>query len=291
VAVLGPYKYLAEGSPPSYSTVELVKNPLHFGYNASIVGSPAWGPHGIDGWIFEYVPEVAQRLANIQTHDSDYGEYLTAPVEVFEGMISDPNFICYVDFYPASNPIWMNFNNANLSNRYVRLAIAHVVPYAEIFKDVLPSWGIVDPIAGGSFVLPWQYYQGTQLFNTELPLYTHDIAVAQQYLDMAIYAQSGTDYTKGCVGDANFDGIVDLDDRWYWSEEFGSAPYTRTLENAPWLDPDWYTDYPWPVASGGSVAPGNDIDADFDNNGVTAGADYALWLAAVGNEYPFPGAF
>lgn len=290
VAVLGPFKYLAEGSPPSYSTVELVRNDLHFGYNESIVGSPAWGPYGVDGWIFEYVFEAAQRLINIQLHDSDYGEYPTSPIEVFEGFIGDPNYICYVDFYPAANPIWLNFNNANISNRYTRLAIAHTIPYADIYKDILPSWGITNPVPGGSLIHPWQYYGGVQLWNTELPLYTYDLVKAQQYLDMAIYAQTGTDETKGPVGDANFDGIVDLDDRWYWGEEFGNAPYTRTLEDAAWLDPDWYSTYPWPI-DGGSVAPGNDIDADFDNNGNTGGEDYLPWLLNVGKEYPFPGAF
>jgi hypothetical protein len=308
VPVLGPFKYLDEGSPPSYSHVTLVKNDLHFGYNQSIVnptGDPEvfegpdgqlyWGPYDVDQWIFEYIPEAAQRLANIEIHDSDYGEYPTSPVEVFRGFLNDPNYICYVDMYPATNPIWLNFNNPNLSNRYTRLAIAHAVPYPDIYKDVLPSWGVENPVPGGCIINPWQYYENVQLFDTSLPLYTYNLTMAQQYLDMAIYAQSGQDYTKGCVGDANFDGIVDLDDRWYWSEEFGNAPYTRTLEDAPWMDPDWYSTYPWPTDAGpqsvGSVAPGNDIDADFDNNGVTAGADYALWLAAVGNEYPFAGAF
>jgi hypothetical protein len=297
VPALGPFKYLAEGSPPSYSTVELVRNDKYFGYNSSVVGSPIWGPYNVSGWIFEYIPEAAQRLANIEIHDSDYGEYPTSPVEVFRGFLGNPNYICYLDYYVATNPIWLNFNNANLSNRYTRLAIAHAVPYADIYKDVLPSYGIENPVPGGCIIHPWQYYGGVQLLNAELELYTYDLAIAQQYFDMAIYAQSGTDHTKGCVGDANFDGIVDLADRWYWGEEYGNAPYTRTLENPPesdWLDPDWYSDYPWPISgdiSTGSVAPGNDIDADFDNNGVTGPADYALWLAAVGNEYPFPGAF
>ncbi len=209
-------------------------------------------------------------------------------METFEGMMSDPTLLVYKVPHMASNGVWMNFNNPNLSNRYVRLALAHAIPYADIFKDVLPSWGIVDPIAGGSFILPWQYYQGTQLFNTEMPLYTHDIAKAQQYLDMWLYAQTGTNHTKGCVGDANFDGKVDLDDRWYWNAEFGNAPYTRLIE---WLDPDWYSSYPWPIASGGSVAPGNDIDPDFDNNGIVGPEDYAHWLVNVGKEYPFPGAW
>jgi ABC-type transport system substrate-binding protein len=295
VPALGPFKYLEEGQPPSKSYVKLTRNEKFFGYNTSIVGSPAWGPYDVDNWIFEYIPEASSRLLNIQLHDSDYGEYPTAPIEVFEGFMDDPNFDAKIDMYPASNPIWFNFNNANVSNRYVRLAIAHVIPYSEIYKDILPSYGVTNPVPGGCMIHPWQYYGGYQLFNTELPLYTYDIAKAQQYLDMAIYARTGTDYTKGCVGDANFDGKVDLDDRWLWGEEFGKPPYTRTLETADWLDPDWYTDYPWPKQEGpgkyGSVAPGNDVDADFDNSGTTGGEDYLLWLTNVGKEYPFSGAF
>jgi hypothetical protein len=288
VPVLGPFKYDAEGSPPSYSWVSLVRNDRYFGYNTSIVGSPAWGPYNVDKWIFEYVPEAAQRLWELQLHEVDYSEYPTAPVEVLEGFVGFPDFNVQLDFYPATNSIWMNFNNPNLSNRYVRLAMAHAIPYEDIFKDVLPSWGIVDPIPGGSFIHPWQYYQGKQLFNNEMGLYTYDLDKAQQYLDMWVYAQTGTNHTRGPVGDANFDGIVDLDDLYYWLEEYGNAPYTREID---WLDPDWYTTYPWPAGTGDSVAPGNDIDADFNNNGITGPEDFAYWLANVGKEYPFSGAW
>ncbi len=290
VPAIGPYKFLAEGSPPSYSYVEFDRNDLYFGYNTSVVGTPTWGPYDIDKIKLEYV-RASERdviIQNVIDHEIELSEPIAAPVETFEGMMSDPTLLVYKVPHMASNGVWMNFNNANVSNRYVRLALSHAIPYADIFKEVLPSWGIVDPIAGGSFIHPWQYYQGTQLFNTEMPLYTHDIAKAQQYLDMWLYAQTGTNHTKGCVGDANFDGKVDLDDRWYWNAEFGNAPYTRLIE---WLDPDWYSSYPWPIASGGSVAPGNDIDPDFDNNGIVGPEDYAHWLVNVGKEYPFPGAW
>jgi ABC-type transport system substrate-binding protein len=282
VPVIGPYKFLAEGSPPSYSWISFQKNPNFFGY------ALGWGPYDVDKIILEYVPEPAQRLLKLQLHDSDYGEYPTSPVEVFETLMSDPAFLVYIVPYMASNGVWMNFNNPNLSNRYVRLALAHAIPYADIFTDILPSWGIVNPIAGGSFVLPWQYYQGTPLFNSEMPLYTYDIAKAQQYLDMWLYAQTGTNYTKGPVGDANFDGIVDLDDLYYLIDEYGNAPYTRPID---WLDPDWYSSYPWPAGYGDSVAPGNDIDPDFDNSGLVGIEDFGLWLANVGREYPYSGAW
>jgi hypothetical protein len=126
-----------------------------------------------------------------------------------------------------------------------------------------------------------------------MPRYTYDLDIAQQYLDMYLYSKTGSDYTKGCVGDANFDGIVDLDDLYYWIEEYGNAPYTRQID---WLDPDWYTTYPWPKDNTldgvyGTVAPGNDVDPDFDNSGTVGAEDFGLWLANVGKEYPYPGAW
>ncbi|RLI43634.1 hypothetical protein DRO69_09080 [Candidatus Bathyarchaeota archaeon] len=281
VPALGPFKYYDEGTPPGYSWIKLERNPLYFGYDLG------WGPYDIDYWIFEYVPDSSTSLSKLKLHELDYAGYPTAPVEVFEELIGLPDFKVQLDFYPATNSLWMNFNNPNLSNRYVRLALAYAIPYADIYKDILPSWGIVDPVPGGSFIHPWQYYQDKQLFNSEMPRYTYDLTRAQQYLDMWIYAQTGSDPTKGPIGDADFDGIVDLDDLWYWLEEYGNAPYTREID---WLDPSWYTSYPWPK-DGGSVAPGNDIDPDFDNDGIVDIDDFGLWLANYGKQYPFPGAW
>jgi len=281
VPVLGPFKLDSEGTPAGNSWIKLARNPLYFGYDLG------WGPYDIDYWIFEYVPDASTRLSKLLLHELDYAGYPTAPVEVFEELIGQPDLTVIKTFYPAVNPIWMNFNNPQLSNRYVRLALAHAIPYADIYKDILPSWGITDPVPGGSFIHPWQYYQGVQLFNTEMGQYTYNITRAQQYLNMWFYAQTGEDYTNGPVGDADFSGIVDLDDLWYWLEEYGNAPYTRPIT---WLDPSWYTTYPWPADSG-PIAPGNDIDPDFDNSGTVGIEDYPLWLANFGREYPFPGAW
>jgi len=282
VPALGPFKYHSEGPSPGYSWIKLERNDLYFGYDLG------WGPYDIDYWIFEYVTEGSTSMSKLILHEFDYARYPPiAPVEVFEGLIGKPDLTVYKTYYVAANPIWMNFNNPNLSNRYVRLALAHAIPYEDIFKDVLPSWGVTDPIPGGSFINPWQYYQGVPLFNSEMDRYTYDIDKAKQYLDMWLYAQTGSDYTKGPVGDANFDGTVNLDDLWYWLEEYGNAPYTRPIT---WLDPSWYTTYPWPK-EGGPIAPGNDIDADFNNNDLTDMEDFSLWITNYGKEYPFPGAW
>ena len=293
VPTLGPMKYKDEGPSPGYSWLELEKNPNYFGYGLG------WGPYDVDGWIFKYTPEASQRLLDLQTHTCDYGEYPTSPVEVFEGFMDDPGFKAYTDFYPSVNPLWLNFNNIVISNRYVRQAIAHTIPYNDIYKDVLPSWGVIEPIPGGSLIHPFQYYQGIQLWNTELPIYTYNIAKAQKYLDMWRYSQDyitrpgnelPANYNKGPVGDANFDGKVDLDDLYEWYDTYGTAPLTKQID---WLDPSWTTGggYPWPAGSGCSLAPGNDIDADFDNSNDVTLADYDLWYANVGKVYPFAGAF
>ncbi len=109
---------------------------------------------------------------------------------------------------------------------------------------------------------------------------------------MWLYSQTNytdpADIAKGPVGDADFDGIVDLDDLWYWLDEYGNAPLTRQID---WWDPAWSEGvYPWPVADGASVAPGNDIDPDFNNDGTVGPEDFPLWFDNWGKEYPFPGA-
>ena len=48
--------------------------------------------------------------------------------------------------------------------------------------------------------------------------------------------------------------------------------------------------YPWPK-TGGTIAPGNDVDPDFNNNEVAGPEDYGHWFANVGKEYPYPGAW
>ncbi len=181
----------------------------------------------------------------------------------YEWMRDPPAVIIYYPSpYQCARGIAFNLHHPVLRYRYVRGAIARAIPYADIFTDVLPNRGIVDPKPGIAAVLPSYYYGGVQLLNSELPLYTYDLVKAQRYLDMWFYSQTGTDHTKGCVGDANFDGKVDLDDRFLWGEEFNNAPYD--IPYAP------YT-----------------IDADFDNNGFVGGSDYGLWLATAGNEYPY----
>jgi len=309
---LGPYIYWAEGTPSGYSDITFKRNPLYFGYNASIVnptgdpdvhegpnGELYWGPYDIEYIILKYLPDAETRFAELERHNIDFGEYPTASVETFEGLDAKypGEFRVKKAPYVASNDVWINFNHPALSNRYVRLAIAYATPYGTIFSEILPSWGIVDPIPPKSWVLPWSVYtepsayggETVTLYNTEIPAYTYDLTLAQKYMDMYTYSSDPVDYALGPVGDANFDGEVGLRDVWLTLDEIARAqpPLTRTID---WWNLDWSGGtYPWPITgsvSTSSAAPGNDVDADFNNDGAHTIDDLDLCTDNWGKEYP-----
>jgi len=287
VPSIGPFKFYDEEPPSGSGDIQFVNNTKYFGYALD------WGPTGIDKMILDYIEDPGTVMNKLRAHEIDFGEYPTAPITAFEAMRDDPSFRVTIGPYVSSNPIWINLNNPDLSNRYVRLALAHTIPYEDIFKNTLPGWGVVDPIPGGTWILPWAVYEDQSLYNTALGRYEYDLTKAQQYLDMYLHSKTGSDYTQGPVGDANFDGKVNLDDLLYWLEEVGNAPLTRGLDQEPWWDPSWLSgayDTIFPK-DGGPVSPGNDIDPDFDNSGTVDSEDLALWIANYGKEYPFPGAW
>jgi ABC-type transport system substrate-binding protein len=219
------------------------------------------------------VPDPAVRLLEFQTYRLDLGEYPTAPLEVFQEMETNPNLNVFQYDYPASNPIWVNFNNPYLSNRLIRKAIAHAVPYDKIFAEILPSWGVETAYPGKTYVLPNHYYTepntgaplvGTQvhLFNTELEANYYDLDKALDYMELWWYSNHG-DGSDSAVGDSDFSGLVDLDD---YLILVGKAGVTES----------------WPI----DVVPGNMIDPDFDNSGtVTRADDLPLWSGTYGVEY------
>jgi ABC-type transport system substrate-binding protein len=299
VPSIGPYVYDSEGTPAGYTDITFMRNPNYFGYNASIVGEPAWGPYGVEKVIIKHVPDPLVLVA-IETHEIDFGEYSIAPVEVFEELKNDPTLLVYVVPHMASNGVWMNLNNPNLSNRYVRLAIAHAVPYERIINEILPEWGVTKTIPGISWITPWHIYAypengevtGYSLFNKDLEPYEYDPVTASAYLEMYLKSRADLypDQAVGPVGDANFDGKVNLDDLFLLIDKWGETPPYEIDWWPPegWIGPEVY---PWPVEEGASVAPGNDIDIDFDNDGDTADPDdFLFWLYNWGKEYPFPGA-
>jgi len=270
--VTGPFK-LKEVVIDEYALLE--RNPLFFGFNSSIVGTPAWGPDpSIQAIYLKTVPDPAVRLLEFQTYRLDLGEYPTAPIETFQELEKDPNLNVFQYDYPASNPIWINFDNEYLSNRYIRQAIAYAIPYDKIFSEILPSWGIETAYPGKTYVLPNQYYtepntggdltgSTVSLFNAELEPFYHDIGKALDYMNLWWYSQKPNDYTKGPIGDSDFSGLVDLDDYLILNKKTGVTAG-------------------WPI----DAVPGMQIDPDFDNTDtVTRADDLPLWSDKYGVEY------
>jgi len=263
--VSGPYKPV-EIITGDY--VRLEKNTAYYGYGLG------WGPYNASTFILDWIPDAAVRLLALQTNDVDFGEYPTAPVETFHDMMNQTKwpYLTVMQYdYPASNPVWFNFDNPYLSNRYVRLAIAHAIPYQQIIGNILPSWGIESAHRGKTYIMPHHYYtdeNGTteHLYNEDLEAYEGNITKAQMYMNMWKYSQVGTDYTLGPLGDADFNGLVEFDDFYIWARNFGTT------------SADW------------DFLPGQDIDPDFDNTDYVEMADFYRWTDGWGEKYPFPGA-
>jgi len=268
--VSGPFKarYGTNTVQPGTRAI-LDRNPLYYGYNTSIVGSPAWGPYNIDTLIMQWIEDPASRLVALEENDVDFGEYPTAPVATFKLLNNTANYpylrVMQYD-YPASNPVWFNFDNEYISNRYVRLAICHAIPYSYIINQILPPWGIETSRRGKTYILPHHYYTygGTtvHLFNEDLQPFQENITLAQKYMDLWRYSKVGTDYTKGPVGDADFNRLVELPDWYIWRDWFGST------------SSEW--DY----------LPGQDIDPDFTNNDYVDMYDFYAWRPKFGTTYP-----
>jgi len=259
--VTGPYK-MVECVPGDHMT--FVRNPDYFGYDLG------WGPH-VNNFIIKWVPDPATRLIALEKNEIDFGEYPTGPVSKFkELMVGHPNIRVSQYLYPATNAIWFNLDHPDLSNRYLRLAIAHAIPCQEIFDDILPGWGIEVAYRGLTHILPCHYYteppeyggQTVSLFNTELAPYEYDINKAMKYMELWWYSKTGKDCTKGPLGDADFSGFVEMPDYYLWVKWFGKTTGQITF------------------------LPGQDVDPDFDNSGLVAMLDYYNWTNRIGWHYP-----
>ncbi len=259
----GPFRvtgYLAE------SYIKLERNPLYWGW------SHGYGPHVNEIWL-EWFDTAGPRFTALETNRVDFGEYPVASTTTYQGQMSNERVRVFLYNYPSSNGVWFNFDNPILSNRYVRQAIAHAIPYDPTISSILTSWGIETAYPGKSYIQPnmhyWTYGGTTiNMFNEVLEPYEYSIDKASQYLDMWLKANS-TRYPNqavGPVGDADFSGRVDYDDFWVWWKNYGVAPGS----------------WPW--------SPGNDIDPDFNNDNSVTMADYDLWSLNYNKEYPFAGA-
>jgi hypothetical protein len=190
-------------------------------------------------------------------------EYPIADTATWQAMMAQPEHRVSTYSYPASHPLWFNNRNKYLSNKYVRLAIAHAIPYEDIFA-VLPAWGVQTAYPGKTFVTPWH-----DTFNGALGNYVHDHAKAQAYMDMYWNSQVLVDPVTypGPFGDHDLNGVVDLTDFPIWVKNRGKTP-------AQWA---------W--------APMNGIDPDNNNDGAVDYADYPYWTARTGSRYPYAGAW
>jgi ABC-type transport system substrate-binding protein len=250
------------------------RNPDYFGYDLG------WGPHNVTKIILEWIPDSASRLNALMLNNVDIGEYVPASVWEYQDLSTWDNLKVWEYDSPSSVDLFFNLDNQNLSNRYVRQAIAHAIPYAAIYDNILPWYGISTAYPGETLITPLHHYYadsdiGTPipLFNYDLHPYEYDIAKATQYMDMWLYSQplyapaGSPEVNLGPIGDADFSGRVNHDDYWVWRKNTGLTP-------AGWL---WI--------------PGNDIDPDFDNDGfVTYPKDFVLWSENYGRQYPFAGA-
>ncbi len=297
IPALGPFQYWEEGTPAGSTWIKFKRNPNYFGYNTSYTDMAPWGPKNIEYFIIEMIEDAAERFAAIETHEIDFGEYPAAPIEVFESMKAKQDLLTYETFYVASNPVWLNFKNPHLNSIYVKKAIAHSIPYSKILNEILPGYGVKDPIPGTSLVLPWQYYTDppaygsdtVHLYNSALELYDYDLAKAQAYLDLYLDSWIGAGANVGPKGDADFSGLVDLDDLWIWLTKYNTAPVDIKVDNAvaatTWtvLPLEGRTELPADFQTAWNV-----VDPDFDNDGDVDLDDLSAWIANVGKEYPFP---
>ncbi len=224
----GPFRvtgYLAE------SYIKLENNTNYWGW------ALGYGPHVNEIWL-EWYDQAGPRFTALETNTVDFGEYPVASTTTYEGQMTNERVTVFLYNYPSSNGVWFNFDNQYLSNRYVRQAIAHAIPYYPTISSILTSWGIETMYQGKSYIQPnmhyWTYGGTTvNMYNEVLEPYEYSIDKASQYLDMWLKANS-TRYPNqavGPVGDADFSGRVDFDDWWIWYKNFGDPPSAWHLES------------------------------------------------------------
>jgi len=218
----------------------------------------------IDHFYGMVITDPHTQLVALQTHQIDFGEGWTATMDEINEMRNDPTLKVREDPVPMIEMMGFNLNHPILSNRYVRQAMAHAVPYEHIINDLVPLLGMAGIRATGP-VHPMQGY----FYNTELEPFEYDLVKAQQYLDMWKYSQVGTDYTLGPVGDGDFSGFVEMADFAIWADRIVYGQLTPET---------------WPFKRG------HPIDPDYDNTGYVEGDDFYRWRESIGEYYPFYGA-
>jgi len=250
---LGPYVPIAWKPPYEW---------IKFKLRPEFVSTMGWANTLPEYFYMSYILDDAVRMLALQNLEVDMIEYPIAPVPVWEGMMGWSSHRVSVYNYPASHPLWIQHRNSILSNRYVRLAIAHAINYTHIFDDILPGWGVKKAYPGKTFITPWH-----ENFNTALGNYVFDIEKAKMYMDMYRKSLVGAGPNVGPLGDHDFSGFVDMLDYPIWVNNIG-----KTAAQLPW----------WPSTP---------VDPDNNNDDFVDLDDIILWGGHVGDSYPFFGAW
>lgn len=251
---LGPYV------PISYTGTLGALTSITFQKRANYVNTLGWSSTMPDQFIMKIIGTSTTRFVALQNLEVDFIEYPNAPVADWEAMMSWPTHRVYTYLYPASHPLWIQQRNPVLANRYVRLAMAHAIPYQSIFTDVLDDWGVATPIQGKTFILPSQNVYAS---DVELPPYEYNIAKAQMYMNMYQNSIDPANWANGPLGDHDFNGLVEIPDYPLWVNNLG-----KSVGSLPW----------WPSTP---------IDPDNNNNGYVQLNDIWYWAPNIGKEYPF----
>jgi len=216
-------------------------------------------------------------LDALERHYIDFGDCWWADEDIIDDLKTRPDLKVWEYNTFRFDCVEFNLHHPILSNRYVRQAIAHAIPYEHIINTYLKNWGeLGTPATGPVFPLHQDFY------NTELQPYQYDLTKAQKYLDMWIYSlpeNTGTPnpdppppyipnpdlVALGPVGDGDFSGLVEMSDYVIWADRIVYG------QNEP---PEW------PFTSG------RPIDPDYDNNGYVDVDDFTDWRGVIGDTYP-----
>lgn len=224
-----------------------------------------WGPQdpSIQTVIIKIIQDPAARLIALQNLEVDWARELVIDQATAADLKASGDFTV-VKYMPCTHhSLYLNLNNQELANRYLRYAIAHAIPYPKIYNEILPAWGVEGVLTSGGMMPHW-LYEGERLYNENIEPIEYDIELAQQYMDLYLNQTSGTP-ALGPQGDADQSGLVDLTDWTHYRTNIGTNVTTPVDIYNTWpyvVDPDWNND--------------NDVDL----------SDVAIWGLNYGTEYP-----
>jgi peptide/nickel transport system substrate-binding protein len=178
-AELRTCKYNTEAPPPGLGPMKFVKwehgkYVEYEAYDNYYLGRPF-----VDHLFQVYIPEPTTALAALEAHNVDMlysyiSDSLTSEIKRLQSERPDIN----ASTYTAFNSIMIPMNNEHpiLNNKYVRKAIAHMIPYEDIIESIyyglaIRSNGIPPPVTWG--------------WNPNTPYYDYDPEKAKEYLKMA----------------------------------------------------------------------------------------------------------